>query len=241
MLLCLYEMFNMDRIAKIILFLCAIFIVQKSFAQKKIKYGLGVEFGYNHLTGVIAEELTPYGHSGKQSNQTSSKSLSPFIYAQRNIINPHWMIDLGLGYVGYHHYFDFKYHHRFGSDINTSLKISWHYIQIPITLGYELKFNLHQSIFFKIGPAVNILLKGEDNYLDIILEDVYVTYSQQPISLYAFGSIAYQNQLKNKGLIQISPFVKYELKAQHMLGWGFFKNLEKAKNLQIGFAVSYLF
>lgn len=231
----------MNKITAILIAMCSVLIVPKSFAHKKMKYGLGLEFGYNHLTGVIAEELTPYGHSGKQSNQTSSKSLSPFVYAQRNIINPHWMIHLGLGYVGYHHYFDFKYHHRFGSDINTSLKISWHYIQIPIALGYKLKFNLHQSILFKIGPAVNILLKGEDNYLDIILEDVYVTYSQQPISLYAFGSIAYQHQLKNKGLIQISPLVKYELNAQHMLGWGFFKNLEPAKNLQIGLGVSYLF
>jgi len=231
----------MNKITAILVTICFVLIVPKGFAQKKFTYGVGLEFGYNHLTGVIAEELTHNGLSGNQFKQYSSASFSPFIYAQRNIINSHWMINFGLGYVGYHHYFDFKYHHRFGSDINTSLKISWHYIQIPITLGYELKFNPHQSILFKMGPAVNILLKGEDNYLDIILEEIYVTYRKQPISFYGFGSIAYQHQLKNNALIQISPFVKYELKAQHMLGWGFFKNLEKAKNLQIGFAVSYLF
>ncbi len=231
----------MNKITAILVTICFVLIVPKGFAQKKFTYGVGLEFGYNHLTGVIAEELTHNGLSGNQFKQYSSASFSPFIYAQRNIINSHWMINFGLGYVGYHHYFDFKHQHRYDSNINTSLKISWHYIQIPIALGYELKFNSHQSILFKMGPAVNILLKGKDNYLDIILEDIYVTYRKQPISFHGFGSIAYQHQLKNNALIQISPFVKYELKAQHMLGWGFFKNLEKAKNLQIGFAVSYLF
>lgn len=237
----LYKIFIMNRFLKTLLIICSLIIVEKSFAQKKINYGVGLEFSYNHLTGVIAEELTPYGHSGKQSNQRSSETLSPHIFAQKNIFNAQWAVHLGLGYSGYHHYFDFNDKHPLDGVSNTTLKISWHYLQIPIALSYDLSLNAQKSIIFQAGPRVNILLHGKDNYLDIIHADTYVSYSRIPLNMYVFGSIGYQQQLSNKGVVQIKPFVNYELNAQHMLGWGFFQNLEKAKNLQIGLGMSYLF
>lgn len=215
-----------------------------SFGQ--VEFGLGLGAYTGKLNHIVPESLHSAGFSGADFQQRNQVNVS-FTFLIRKPVARLFSLETGIGYLPVSHHIDFQHQHEFFPlEIDTTLHIKMHYLRIPILFNFRQPISDKVDILFSGGIDTKIRFKYQDNYMEIIWEQIafldrkkwYAAIIASP--LVSAGIEALRTETGYLELVfffshDMNPFVN-ENKA-----WGFYKNLATAKNIRYGLEARYFF
>ena len=217
---------------KILALFTALIITSHVYSQWSI--GLGAEYAWNRMVNVNPDELRPYGHSGKQTNQRSNQLLQPILFVSKTI-GKYFDIEMGVGYTEMSHSWDFDYRNQWGiemRDITVTFTDQW--LTLPVNLGYNYTLPNRDKLRIGLGMRTQILLKGEDNYMETVFESMDIVASHNYLAFSPELSFAFKKQISDKIYLQLG--VLSSINPFPITGpeWGFYGNIRHAKQIQYG-------
>lgn len=239
----------MNKILKPLLVILSILIVENSFAQKKIIYGVGIDIFQTQLNNVDRENFSGYGHSVPYFTQKDRLGFGIKGIARMPIYK-------GLGVEGeleitrYQSQFHFEYRHVFSHLwMDHKFNIGLNYLRVPLNLYYDFRISSKSSILFSGGVSFKQLLWADDNFEKIMFEEINLPkiYNRYQCSILASQtSIAYQYK-SNKNTFEISFNIGKDFNSMAKNNstfpenFGFYKNLHDATYSQYGLSLKYFF
>ena len=134
------------------------------------------------------------------------------------------------------------YHSFFKANVDTTLNISLHYLNIPITCNYILPVSANSSLLFIGALNSNVLISKKDNYEDLILEEIAWVKRDwyNPVVFVPCLSISYQTRLKGLSIVEIGIFASRDINAFVKEDvWGFYENLRISRSTRYGIQLKY--
>ncbi len=216
-----------------------------SIVHGQSKLGIQIEMGYNHLYGISSDTIVPYGFSGAENSAKKIGYVSPSLRF-RKAINNKVSIETGLGYLSLKHQIRLKYNYAFFQTyVDTTLQINLKYLSVPIICNYTTPISTNTSMIFSAGLNTGFLLSKKDNFEEIIFEEIAWIkrdwYSKVVIA--PCLSAAYQIGKKELGTMEIGLTAIGDVNSfvSQDEGWGFYLNLQTARNLKYAIQLRYFF
>ena len=217
---------------KILVLFTATIITSHLYSQWSI--GLGSEYAWNRMVNVNPDELNPYGHSGKQTNQRSNQLLQPILFVSKTI-GKHFDIEMGVGYTEMSHSWDFDYRNQWGiemRDITVTFTDEW--LTLPVNVGYNYTLPNRDRLRIGLGMRTQILLKGEDNYMSTVFETIEIVAPHNNIAFCTEISLGYQKYVTDRFKIQAGLYSSFNPFFINDVEFGFYGNIRHAKQIQYG-------
>ena len=215
---------------------------EKKSWLSQTKIGISTSGFQSTLSGVRTDLPPSYGFSGFPHTVEDTYGFSVGGLIQTSIFK---FLDLeyGLGYFYESERINIDYINRWtGEPGSTRLMIDLHYLEIPIGITGILFKKLNNQIIVSGNLNPRVLLIGDDNYQDIIFEEIgFFKKPYNKIIINGDLSFGFRQKMDNNYL-EILAFQSYDfmpmLKKE---GWGFYNDLYPARNSQIGIKINYFF
>lgn len=216
-------------------------------AQHKINYGIRLGLFQTKLNHVDREHFSGYGYSAPGFIQNDRPGFTAHLLATKSIAK-NISFETGLGVSTFRSQFHFDKLQHVNRPTAPTLDIALYYLSVPLMFNYKIPLKRTAAFEVSLGPDIRCLLLGNDNYPEIIEEDIYLdgvrNYKQLIISpQLAFGySFRFNNdsQLRLAGNIGLDAQKAMRVKGV-MSGWGFYSNLSTAYYTYYGLSINYFF
>lgn len=174
-----------------LLSLLTVLCTKRLLAQNKIVYGIGLGFFQTKLNHVDREHFNGYGYSTPGFKQKDRPGFAVHLLATKSIAK-NISIETGLGVSTFRSQFHFSRLQNVNRPEAPTLDIALYYLTIPLKFNYKIPLSRTAAFDISLGPDIRCLLSGNDNYQEIIKEDIYLdgvrNYKQLIISpQLAFG------------------------------------------------------
>lgn len=238
-----------DKKALMLLTAAMVLVSTVSFAQK-ITYGIGMEVFQTKLNNVDRTNFVGYGHSVPDFTQTDGLGMGINAIV-RVPVYKRWGIETGLGFTKYRSGFRFKYYQALSWQwMDVAFDIGLNSLKAPLNLFYDLRLTSRSSIVFCGGLDLKYLLWVNDNFDNIVFEDIGLPEPHKRYETLVYGynaTITFRYAFKNQKTLELglnfaqdaNPVVNNRRsRADH---YGFYRNLYDAYYSQIGVSMKYFF
>lgn len=226
---------------KTIFYISILAICSEVSAQSS--FGIQINMGNSVLNQISNDSTYSYGYAGADYNSKSVFFISPSLRFRKSI-NSKISFEIGLGYIPLHHQIELKYYYElFQSYIDTTLEIDVKYLSIPIIINFSFPISPNSGFLLSPGFNTNLLLTSDDNFEDLILEEIaWVKRDWYTNLIFAFNiSLSYSINFKSSQILELGLFASKDLNSfiKQMDVWGFYNNLNSSKNFQYGLQLKY--
>ena len=153
-------------------------------------------------------------------------------------------LETGLSYSNINKKIRFNYYDDFNNiQVDDTLIMRLKYLQIPIKINFLSKLYKNNQLIFSLGIAPQYLLKYNDNYRNIIFEEIKLYGNwYRKITLEIPLAIGFRRNINPKSNIDFLVFNSINSKfVNDKRSWGFYHDLSTSFFNNLGISLNYLY